>query len=351
MLGVLAAMTMTMTVAALLPLRSDAVDRGKQVVVSPSEPAARLLDTVENAIWAADGQAADKPVYVLYSTECAWSKRLYDDTRGLAGKVQLRWIPVAGGTAGGVVAARDAASIAGAFGGRGPRGVDVAAAQRGLAYNQGVMDSINYQMRPYDRSSTFAFPTLVYRTSKGVKLVAGNPRNLAALPGEVLPQPATMPTPSGVALSSHPLSLVNSRNLPKWSHRQARPVVFHAAPSRQAPPIDDLDKDLLVPVSGIVGTTGWIEVAPWGPGKRKAYVHDPVMARMATLEFRVRPQGGQWQARDTVQVREFPDAEAPVLETLGPGERYQRRGVVERGGDVWEQIVLYADGTPGYVRR
>ena len=50
-------------------------------------------------------------------------------------------------------------------------------------------------------------------------------------------------------------------------------------------------------------------------------------------------------------MREFPDAEAPVLETLGPGERYQRRGVVERGGDVWEQIVLYADGTPGYVRR
>lgn len=67
----------------------------------------------ENAIRAADGHAADKPVYVLYSTDCAWSKRLYDDTRILAGKVQLRWIPVAGGTASGVVAARDGASIAG----------------------------------------------------------------------------------------------------------------------------------------------------------------------------------------------------------------------------------------------
>lgn len=75
------------------------------------------------------------------------------------------------------------------------------------------------------------------------------------------------------------------------------------------------------------------------------------MARMATLEFRVKPQGGQWQARDTVQVREFPDTEAPVLETLKPGERYQRRGVVDRNGEAWEQIVLYADGTPGYVKR
>ncbi|WP_299347376.1 hypothetical protein [uncultured Pseudoxanthomonas sp.] len=342
---------MALTFVTLLPLRGEAVDRGKQVVVSSSAPAAQLLDTVENAIWAADGQAADKPVYVLYSTDCAWSKRLYDDTRSLAGKVQLRWIPVAGGTATGVVAARDGASIAGAFNGRSARLPDTAAAQRGLAYNQGVMDSVNYQMRPYDRSSTFAFPTLVYRTRNGVKLVAGNPRNLAALPADVLATSGATSMPAGIAISAQPISLVRSRNLPKWSHRQATPVVFHAAPSPQAPPIDDLGKDLLIPVSGIVGTTGWIEVAPWGADKRKAYVHDPVMARMATLEFRVKPQGGQWQARDTVQVREFPDAEAPVLETLNPGERYQRRGMVDRNGEAWEQIVLYADGTTGYVKR
>lgn len=342
---------MTITLMALLPLRGEAVDRGKQVIVSQSAPAARLLDTVENAIWAADGQAADKPVYVLYSTDCAWSKRLYDDTRSLAGKVQLRWIPVAGGAASGVVAARDGVSIAGGFEGRTARVADAAGAQRGLVYNQGVMDSVNYQMRPYDRSSTFAFPTLVYRTSKGVKLVAGNPRNLAALPAEVLAQPGAKSTPAGIAISAQPFPLVRSRNLPKWSHRQPTPMVFHAAPSPQAPPIDDLGKDLLVPVSGIVGTTGWIEVAPWGPDKRRAYVHDPVMARMATLEFRVKPQGGQWQARETVQVREFPDTEAPVLETLKPGERYQRRGVVDRHGEAWEQIMLYADGTAGYVKR
>lgn len=342
---------MTLLLVALLPLRGEAVDRGKQVVVSSAAPAAQLLDTVENAIWTADGQAANKPVYVLYSTECAWSKKLYEDTRSLAGKVQLRWIPVAGGTATGVVAARDGASLAGAFSGRSARVADAATAQRGLAYNHGVMDSVNYQMRPYDRSTTFAFPTLVYRTSKGVKLVAGNPRNLAALPAEVVAQPGTASTPAGIALSAQPFPLVRSRNLPKWSHREATPKVFHAAPSPQAPPIDDLGKDLLVPVSGIVGNTGWIEVAPWGLDKRKAYVHDPVMARMAMLDFRVKPQGGQWQAKGHVQVREFPDAQAPVLETLGPGERYQRRGLVERDGQAWEQIVLYADGTPGYVLR
>lgn len=42
--------------------------------------------------------------------------------------------------------------------------------------------------------------------------------------------------------------------------------------------------------------------------------------------------------------QEFPDSDAHVLETLKPGERYRRSGVVEHGGHVWDQIVLYADG-------
>lgn len=33
------------------------------------------------------------------------------------------------------------------------------------------------------------------------------------------------------------------------------------------------------------------------------------------------------------------------------GERYRRSGVVEHGGHVWDQIVLYAGGAVGYVRR
>ena len=335
----------------LLPLHGLAVDRGRQVVVTRPDDAARLMDAVENAVWAADGKPASKAVYVVYSTDCAWSKRLFDETRALAGNVQLRWIPVAGNTAASVVAARDGASVGHAFAGRGARAAD-AAAQRGLVYNQGVMDSITYQLRPYDRSKTFAFPTLVYRSGKSVKVVAGNPRNLATLAAEVLNEPrAASLVPAGIALSAQPPTLLRSRNLPKWAHLNDTPMIFRAAPSPQAPAIDDLAKDFLVPVSGIVGTTGWIEVAPWGLDKRKAYVHDPVMARMAMLDYRVKPQGGQWQAPATVQVREFPDNEAHVLETLKTGERYRRSGVVEHGGRVWDQIVLYADGAVGYVQR
>ena len=340
-----------MTLLMMLPLHGLAVDRGRQVVVTKPDDAAGLMDAVENAIWAADGKPASKAVYVVYSTDCAWSKRLFDETRALAGNVQLRWIPVAGTTAASVVAGRDSASVGNAFAGRVSRAVD-AKAQRGVAYNQGVMDSITYQLRPYDRSKTFAFPTLVYRSGKSVKVVAGNPPNLATLAAEVASEPrAASLVPAGIALTAQAPTLLRSRNLPKWAHLNDTPMIFRAVPSPQAPPIDDLAKDFLVPVSGIVGTTGWIEVAPWGLDKRKAYVHDPLMARMALLDYRVRPQGGQWQAPAVVQVREFPDSDAHVLETLKPGERYRRSGVVEHGGHVWDQIVLYADGAVGYVRR
>lgn len=335
----------------LLPLQGLAVDRGRQVVVTKPDDAARLMDAVENAVWAADGKPASKAVYVVYSTECAWSKRLFDETRALVGNVQLRWIPVAGNTAASVVAGRDSTSVGSAFVGRGARAAD-AAAQRGVGYNQGVMDSITYQLRPYDQSKTFAFPTLVYRSGKSVKVVAGNPRNLTTLAAEVASEPrAVSLVPAGIALTAQAPTLLRSRNLPKWAHLNDTPMIFRAAPSPQAPAIDDLAKDFLVPVSGIVGATGWIEVAPWGLDKRKAYVHDPLMARMALLDYQVKPQGGQWQAKGRVQVREFPDVEAPVLEILASGVRYQRRGVVERDGQAWEQIVLYADGTPGYVLR
>ena len=178
----LARCLMALSLLLVLPQPGLAVDRGRQVVVTKPDDAARLMDAVENAVWAADGTPASKAVYVVYSTDCAWSKRLFDDTRALAGNVQLRWIPVAGSTAASVVAGRDAASVANAFAGRAARAGD-ASAQRALVYNHGVMDSITYQLRPYDRSKTFAFPTLVYRSGKSVKVVAGNPRNWISVDG------------------------------------------------------------------------------------------------------------------------------------------------------------------------
>lgn len=348
----MAALATVVLCALQIAVPAGAVDRGRQVSITRADDVAGIMDAVENAAWAADGQAAQKQVYVVYNTDCAFSQRFFQETRGLVGKVQFRWIPVYGAEAPDVVNLRTGSSVADAFANRRSPAGDAATARRRLDYNLGVQNSLNYQLRGYDNSRTFAYPTLVYRTANGVKVVAGSPKNLGALPGEVLSQPGKAGlAPAALAITAQPMRVVKSRNLPKWFHSQSTPAVFRAAPSPLAPPVDTLDKDMLVPVSGIVPDAGWIEIAQYGANGPRAYVHDPVMARMALLEFRVKPQGGNWQAERSMQVLSFPDAEAPVLETLAAGERYRRSGVIELGGRAWDEIVLYADGTKAYAPR
>lgn len=331
---------------------AEAVDRGKQVSVTRAGDAAAIMDAVENAVWAADGQAAQKQVYVVYNTDCAFSQRFFRETRALTGKVQFRWIPVYGAEAPDVVNLRTADSVADAFADRRSPPGDATAARRRLDYNLGVQNSLNYQLRAYDNSRTFAYPTLVYRTATGVKVVAGSPANLGALPAEVLSQPGKASlSPAALAITAQPVRVVKSAHLAKWFHSQPVPAVFRAAPSAQAAPVDTLGKDMEVPVSGIVPDTGWLEIPLYGAHAPKVYVHDPVMARMALLDFRVKPEGGNWRAAGPVQVRGFPDAEAPVLETLAAGQSFRRSGVVELGGLAWDEIVLYADGTRAYAPR
>lgn len=331
---------------------AGAVDRGKQVSITRKDDAARMMDAVENAVWATDGKAAQKQVYVVYNTDCAFSQRFFSDTRGLTGKVQFRWIPVYGDEAPDVVNLRTGSAVANAFANRREQAGDPALARRRLDYNHGVENSINYQLRQYDNSRTFAYPTLIYRTANGVKVVAGSPKNLGALPAEVLSQPDKADlAPAALAITAQPLLVAKSLHLAKWYHSRPTPMTLRVAPSQQAAPVDQLEKDMLLPVSGIVPGTGWIELALYGATGPRAYVQDPLMARLALLDYRVQPQGGNWQATRPVQVLGFPDAEAPVLEALPAGSRYRRSGVVALDGHVWDEIVLYADGGKGYVPR
>jgi hypothetical protein len=72
---------------------SASLSRGQQALITDANDMERIMTTVENAIWASDGSAADRPVYVVYSTECSWSRALHEQTRGLTDQLQFRWIP------------------------------------------------------------------------------------------------------------------------------------------------------------------------------------------------------------------------------------------------------------------
>lgn len=329
-----------------------ALDRGKQLLITDAAHQAQLMDAVENAVWAADGSVAQKQVYVVYSTECAWSKRLYEQTRVLAGKVQLRWIVINGHGAQDVVTRRSGDSVAAAFVPRRAQVDDAARATRALDYNSAVMGSINHQLRRYAHSSTFAFPTLIYQTASGVKVVAGNPQNPGAIAAEVLARPdkATL-EPAALALTASPVRATPSRHLTQWGHGRTVSAVVRSLPSAQSAPVEELAPGYLLPVAGIVADGGWIQVVVHPQTGSKGYVHDPLAARMALLDFRVKPQGGELVTAQPTQLFQFPDAESPLLDTLEPGYRFRRTGVVESGGRVWDEIVAFSDGAKGYVPR
>lgn len=56
--------------------------------------AENVLRLVGNLPWLPDGKEGDKVLYVIYTPTCPISQRLYDATRKLTDKVQIRWIPV-----------------------------------------------------------------------------------------------------------------------------------------------------------------------------------------------------------------------------------------------------------------
>lgn len=335
--------------ALLLGMASTAaaLERGTQLTVTTPELAERLIATVEDAIWAADGHEASKPVYVVYGTDCSWSEKLFQDARALGGKVQLRWIPAGGANAAAVVAQRDAAAVRQGFSGRMPAPAD-AAARRGADYNNGIPSSLAFQLQAHDATGRIVYPTLVYRTAGGVKVVSGNPARLASLPDEVVAQPGgAQPRPAALDWSAAPPAVSPSRNLSKWGPAEGT-AIFRMAPAEGAAPVFDLAAGRVMDVTGIVAEGGWIQTRI---GPAAVYARDPLAARMALLDFQVSPASGFVEVRRPGGIQEFPHRDARVVATASTDKRYRRTGTVEFDGRVWDRIALFTDGTPGYLAR
>ena len=332
------------TLSSAVALPAMALERGTQLTVTDATLGKELVSAVENAAWATDGSNARKPVYVIYGTDCPISKDLYERSRG-SNKVQLRWIAASGANAAYVSDRRDAASVGKSFGGGGSVS-DAAKAQRLADYNDMIPSSLSYLLRELDASEKFAYPTLVYRTPRGVKVVSGTPDNLAALASEVLDQPGkATTTPVALSLTAAPVKASPSRNLKSWGPDEGT-AVFRMAPSHQAAPVFDLDSEHTMAVTGIVAEGGWLQTTVGG---RKAYTHAPLAARMALLDYQAKPASGQMKIRQPVAVHEFPHQESRVLKQAKAGDSYRRTGTVELDGLTWNQVAYYKDGTPGFI--
>lgn len=336
----------------LTSLTVNALERGRQVMITDPVQAEALMSTVENALWAGDGQAADKPVYVIYSTQCGWSRKLFEDTRGLGEQVQLRWIAAAALGADQVVSVRDSTTIAAAFAGNAGAPADPGYGARGVAYNHATMNSTSRQLQPFGGGQSFAFPTLIYRTAQGVRVIAGNPPDLAQLGRELISQPDKAELrPAAVDLVREPVSAVRTPRLNAFTNHGQSQVAVHALPHDLAPVLDQLQPGYRIPASGVIADSPWVEVQPWGAQGPRAYVNAPLDAKLALLEFQVRPAGGNVVATRELTIHTHPAADAPVLDTLAQGYQVRKTGEVQLDGRIWDEVQPFTDNTKGYIPR
>jgi hypothetical protein len=334
--------------ALILPLVAHA-----HVLVTDPVRGERLMTAVENALWVPDGTAADRPVYVIYSTQCGFSRQLFERTRAANPGLQLRWIAAAALGADQVVSVRDTATMAAAFAGAAGRPADPGFGARGVAYNYAVMNGANHHLRQFGRGQSFQFPTLIYRTAAGVRIVIGMPDDLSGIAREILAQPErTSLQPAGLDLVREPVKTERVARLSHFSNDGSTPIAVHAWPSDLAPMLDELASGYRIPASGVVPGTGWIEVQPWGPSGVKAYVHAPLEVRLLQLEFQVKRATGHVAAsRGALQVHSHPDLEAPVIDTVEQGYQVRKSGEVTLNGRTWDEVMPFASDTRGYVLR
>lgn len=336
----------------LIPFTAVGLDRGRQLHITNTAHSTSLLNVLENAVWAKDGNSQGKIAYVIYSTECAWSRKLFQDTRGLQSDVELRWIPVAAQGADYVTEQRNSDAVALTFQGQTGPVTEADSARRAVIYNYGVLQSANYHFQPYANDRTFAYPTVMYQTAQGLKVIAGNPPDLQAMLSEIQPTPdKTQLIPKGVHLSQTPVTIKAVSTLKTFQNTEQTALKVYGAPSEQAPIIDDLQPGYGTGTTGLVAGTDWIEIIPYGPRGPRGYVQHPLTAKLSQLEFTVTPANGLVVAKTTKHILSHPDSAAPVLDTLEKGYQLDKTGEVTLAGKVWDVVVVYQDGTLGYIAR
>jgi hypothetical protein len=250
-----------------------ALDRGRQLLITEQVPAQNLLSTVQNAIWASDGQPTEqaKVIYVVYNPQCAWSRKFFSEHQALNSAVKFHWIPatwVPGSAS--VVEKRDLSAVAKAFEGEQPYGISQLAAYMRVHYNEGVQNSINYLLSPYANDRTFAYPTLIYPSAEGVKVIAGQPQDIEAVLNEVIAV-KTPATPEGLAIAQLSIAITDP-SVTTYTNRTGKTVKLYALPSEKAPVIETLDADYQLSATGKTESPGWLQVQPFGPQGPKAYV-------------------------------------------------------------------------------
>jgi hypothetical protein len=313
-----------------------------------SDPAKvqRILSLLDDGYWIPDGADANRQVYVIYSTTCGYCKKLHANTRNVPKRPQLRWITAgeAGYGAEDAVSRRSAAAIGDAFNNRAKPPADPVAAGRALDINK----AIAFALPDFKRS---VYPTLVYLTPQGLRIHYGMPSDLKLLDTvKARPEQATH-QPASLKWVNESIALTRVPKLASYHSRQGgTPVTL--APQPGAPAVLQLEKDYGYPVDSVAnGEWARVKLKDVGGKPVFGYIHAPKEIRLASLQYQVKPaRGGYQSGKRTLEARGQPSLEADVLEVIEPGMQMTKTGEVLIDGARWTEVLLYTDGTKGYIR-
>lgn len=173
---------------------ANAQSRPDKVVTG--KPAENMKNVLENLAWIADGKDQGKHLYVLFSTSCIYCRVLFENTRDLTDKVQLRWIPVSADAGLDYMYDHpDTGAISAGFEGDAlPENRNTELTARVRQYSMGAIRFwLAARMLTNGPPSDFALPTLLYTDKDTVSIIAGMPANLETLIKDIRKGEASAP--------------------------------------------------------------------------------------------------------------------------------------------------------------
>lgn len=320
--------------------------RGNEQLVTNPEQVKRILTALDDGVWVADGSAADRQVYVIYSTACAFSKKLFEETRALPNRPQFRWLTLGAEGYGAemVVTKRTVESVRDAFAGKYAAPPDAATASLAMNINQSLIFVLP---NPF-----IVFPTLIYKTAQGLRISYGAPDNLQTLMLSVQSRPDRAAyQPLSLGWLSKPPVMTPSKRLREYFNRSATPVPLRIAPYPDAAVVQEVAQGIVYPVDAVANNE-WIRIVVGGIGKSKiyGYIHAPLEIKLANLEFTVQSASGVVKTGSRgLEIRSHPTMDAPVIDRPGPGLQLTKTGEVVLEGRNWVEVLVYTDGTKGYI--
>lgn len=343
------AVTSILTVALVVTFALTAwpQSRGTERVLTDPAQVKRIFAALDDGLWVPDGPAADTHVYVIYSTACGFSKKLFTDTRALENRPQFRWVTLGGEGHGaeGVVTNRTVESVADAFDGRHAAPRDAREATHAMNINQSLASVL-------PQPANLVYPMLIYKTAQGLRITYGAPANLRMLASAVQSRPdRASHQPASLGWLSKPPKIMPPNRLRQYSNSSTQPIPMRIAPYFDAPVLNEIPPGYVYQVNAVANGE-WVRVVAMTFAKSEAYgyIHDPVLIKLANLEFSVTPASGLVRTGShSMEIRSHPTMDSPVIEKLGPGFKIRKSGEVVFEGHNWTEVIVYNDGSKGYI--